>query len=214
MNRKKSEELLFHVKQKGRGDEEGIWMLEDDSVFAVLEVMPIPFYDFKKAKQKEIISKLNQNFFKKLDFSIEILIRPVNTSIEKKVAIMDTLLSYNINKTDKTKLMEYYDSFIKWFKQYANKFSKPKFVYYVTVNYSAYYAKGNFDVQYRNSIEILKTRLNFVKESFSSVGLKTKQLTTRKIEKMYDSFLRFHIYSEGNYLMPGDWINLYKKGVK
>lgn len=214
MLRKKPEELLFHVKKKGKGEEEGIWMLEDDSIFAVLETIPIPFYDFKKNKQRDIIDKFNQSFFKKLDFPVEILIRPVNANIEKRIAIMDSLLSYNVNKTDKPKLIEYYESFIKWFKQYASKSAKPKFVYYVVVNYNTYYQKRNFEEQYKNSIDILKKRVDFVKEAFLNSGLKTKQLTTREIEKIYDSFLRLHVYSDGNYLMPTDWINLYKKGVK
>lgn len=209
--KKTAEEILFHVKNKGQGDEEGVWMLEDGSIFAMLEITPIPLYDLKKSRQQEIIDKFNQNFFKKLDFPIEILIRPVNANIDKKIAILDSLLSYNINKTDNTKLIEYYESFIKWFKEYLSKNVKTQFVYYAIVNYNPYYQKSNFAEQYRNSLGMLKKRIDFVRESFASIGIKTKQLTTREIENIYDSFLRFHVYSEGKYLMPQDWINLHKK---
>jgi hypothetical protein len=214
MASKKPEEIIFHVKRKGTGAEDGIWMLEDDSCFAVLEATPIPFYDLKKNKQHEILEKFDDDFMKKLTFPIEIMIRPVNTNATKELTIFETLLAYRINKTDKPKLIEYYESYIKWLKEYITKNARPHFLYYFVINYNAQYDPKKFEEQYKKSIVILGKRIEFVRNALVRSSVKTRQLTTRQMEKLYDSFLRFHFEIDGQYMVAEDLLNTYKKQVK
>ena len=63
---KKSEQIIFNVKEKGKGELDGIWALSDNSIFAVLEVTPIPFFDLKEEKQNELKRKINEELWMKL----------------------------------------------------------------------------------------------------------------------------------------------------
>ncbi|GEM_PF-2974540 len=207
---KKSEQVIFNIKDKGKGEIDGIWTLTDNSIFAVLDVAPIPFFDLKEEKQNELKRKINEELWIKLDFPIEIVIRPVNCAADKKMAILETVLGYNIEKTNKTKLIQYFRSFMNWFKEYAAKNVKEANKYYIVVNYNSPYDAVQKDKNV--AVSILRSRINFLIKSLKASGItEIKIMSTFDIEQIYDSFLKFHVYSENKYMFPDDWINLFKK---
>lgn len=207
---KKSEQIIFNIKDKGKGEIDGIWTLTDNSIFAVLEVAPIPFFDLKEEKQNELKKKINEELWMKLDFPIEIVIRPVNCSADKKMAILETVLGYNIEKTNKTKLIQYFHSFMNWFKEYTAKNVRDANKYYIVVNYNSPYDAVQKDKS--AAVSILRSRINFLIKSLKASGItEIKIMSTFDIEQIYDSFLKFHVYCENKYMFPNDWINLFKK---
>lgn len=207
---KKSEQIIFNVKEKGKGELDGIWALSDNSIFAVLEVMPIPFFDLREEKQNEMKKKINEEMWMKLDFPIEIVIRPVNSTSDKKMAILESVLGYSIEKTSKTKLIQYYRSFMNWFKEYAAKNARETNKYYIVVNYNSPYDAVQKDKS--AAVSILRSRINFLIKSLKASGItEIKTMSTFDIEQIYDSFLKFHVYCENKYMFPDDWINLFKK---
>ncbi len=213
--KKKAETIVFEVKEKGTGERDGIWTSTDDAMFSVIEVHPIPFFDLDKKRQTEIIKNFDEFFCKKLDFVVEIIVRPVNSKINKKVEILESLLNYTLNKSKKTKLMDYFNSFMQWFKVFIGKFAPLRYVYYLVVNYNTYYSYKDKEKQVKEGIGILNERTDFVINSLKSTGLKhIRRLTTNEINRVYESFLKFNIYAEDNYLMPEDWLNIYKKRHK
>lgn len=207
---KKSEQIIFNIKDKGKGEIDGIWTLTDNSIFAVLEVAPIPFFDLKEEKQNELKKKINEELWMKLDFPIEIVIRPVNCAADKKMAILESVLGYNIEKTNKTKLIQYFHSFMNWFKEYAAKNVRDANKYYIVVNYNSPYDAVQKDKN--TAVSILRSRINFLIKSLKASGItEIKIMSTFDIEQIYNSFLKFHVYSENKYMFPDDWINLFKK---
>lgn len=206
---RKSEQVVFSIKEKGEGTKDGVWILSDNSMFSVVEVKSVPFFDLSASNQNKIKEKFNREFWQNLDFPIEILARPVNVAFDKKLSIMESLLSYEIEKEGKLKENQYYQSFIQWFKNYASKHVRMANKYYAVVNYSL--AHDNSKEAMANAALTLKKRVMHVIGAFRKTGLEAKKLSTAEIEKIYDSFLKFYVFSEGTYLFPEDWLNLFKK---
>ncbi|MFH0874729.1 MAG: hypothetical protein V1859_02240 [archaeon] len=206
MQKNKPIEIFSNLKSRGKFALDGILTLEDNSIFAVIEVTHFPFYDFDKKTRNQITEKINTILFKKLSFPVELLIRPVNLNIDKKIAIMNSILTYNVNKTDKPKLIECLESFMKWFSAFGAKLTNSEVAYYLTVNY-----KGLNNEKGAACNDILQKRIEFVISALNTSGIKSKQLTTAQIENVYKSFLSAHIYVKGTYYFAKEWIALYRK---
>ena len=209
---KKGEKIFFNIKSKGNGDYEGIWTLSDETHFAVIEVMPVSFDDFDKKRQNELIQKMNEVFYSKLDFPIEITIRPVNIELQTKINTFTSLLFYKVKKANSRAMSELAQKFITWLKTYSSKFTKHEYVYYVSVTYKN---SGN-KISGNNSDDELKqllARVEFVRNALASVGIKnTKKLSNFEIDNLYNSFFKFNIYNKDTYLLHDEWLNIFKKG--
>lgn len=206
---KKTEQVVFNIKQRGAGDMEGIWTMTDNSIFAVIEITPISFMELNEARQKEFKKKLNEEFWMKLDFPVKILVRPVNCSSDKKLTIIESLLDYNIEKTNKSRLINHYQKFMGWFKEYASRNVKEGSKYYIVVNYNS---PLDFKENHATAVNVLRSRIEFVINALKNMGMpEPKLLTTHEIVRIYDSFLKLHIYANNMYLFPEDWMHQFKK---
>ena len=206
---RKTEHIVFDIKEKGRDAMDGIWTFLDGSMFSVLEIKPIPFFDLSPANQNKIKEMLNESLWQNLDFPIEILVRPVNVEFDKKLSIMDSLLGYAAEKEGKLKEAQYYQSFMQWFKNYTSKNVKPVNKYYIVINYNSPY--DNYKELKSQAALIIGKRITYMTQALKKAGLEAKRLSTQEIEKIYDSFVKFYIFSQDSYLFPEDWINLFKK---
>ena len=124
--------VLFHIKEKNVNGDSNLVLLDDGTIISVVEITPLPFYELKKERQEEITEKLNEMLLA-MDFAIDIVIKPVNNGAEKRFAIMEKLLTYNINQTEKTTLIEFNEKFFKWANTFLKKEIKESYTYFIVI---------------------------------------------------------------------------------
>ena len=201
------QQVLYHVKEKGVSGDANLILLDDDSIITVLEINSLPFYELKKNRQEEITEKYNQLFLG-LDFPIDIVIRPVNNAVDKRVIIMEKLLTYNINQSEKTSLIEFNERFFKWLNAYIKREIKEAYAYYAVIKIVP---SLNKEMQVKDAVSKINQRLNFFTEAIHKTGAKSKQLSSDEMMVVYSSYIKPYLYRNGEYLFPEDWINLFKK---
>jgi type IV secretory pathway VirB4 component len=175
-----------------------VLIMEDDSLRAVLLVPGINFYLLSEGEKELVIGQF-KNLLDGLDFPLQILAVSRLANIENYITYLNTVLKTETEPLIKVQLQEY----INFLADYIETHRVMKKMFYLVVPYdTAVIEFGRFgrkttvkDERYQEKLEQLETRIIYLSEKLSIIGLQPIRLQTPELVQllfeMYNPNLRW-----------------------
>ncbi len=166
----------------------GVIVLENGSLRAVLAVTGLNYSLLSEEEQNLVISQF-KNFLDGLDFQVEILVLSRLENINNHLKILHLRLEEEKEALIRFQLEEY----ISFLEDYLNNHKVMKKIFYIVVPYDVLEVSlpggKETDESLKPKIEQLETRLSYVIEMLSSIGLHVQRLNDREIlELLFEAY--------------------------
>lgn len=171
------------------------YILEDDSLVAVLKASGINFFLYSEEEQEMFISQF-KSFLDGLDFPLEILTLSRLENINNYLKVLHLRLENETKPLIKFQLEEY----IAFLEDYLENNQIMKKLFYIIVPYGSLNIQlGSFKMfnkkteveqeSFELKMEQINTRVNYVIESINSLGIETKRLNNYElIELLFELY--------------------------
>ena len=173
--------------------------LKDGSIRAVLQVTPLNFSMLSKDEQRAII-KAYGDFLNSLDFTVQIVVRTVNLSLEE---YLHSLNEKAVNAKNE-KLLEQFESFRDFVNQFIEQNAVKDRLFYLVIPCSSQNGLGLF-VKPSNEEQVLKQleiRAELCRQKLKKCNLLTRRLNTQELVSLLASFFNGFIEAQNEYFFP------------
>lgn len=191
--------------------------LRDNSLRAIIQVMPINFLMLSGEEQKAVISAYF-DFLNSLDFPVQIVVRTVNLSLDDYLA----KLKQEVASLKKEALAEQFNSFEEFVKGFIKENAIKNRLFYVVIPYSQEYSLNSLKdltISFKNlfsrekaktSIELnreialngLAVRAKLCQEKLARCNLFSERLNSAQLTSLLASFFESFVEAENNYFFP------------
>jgi len=165
----------------------GVYVMEDGSLTAVIEVPGVNF-SLASAKEQEILVSAFKQFLDGLDFPVQILLLSRYANIDRYVNLLQERLKQETEPLIKFQLEEY----INFLKEYVSTHHVMQKIFYVVVPYKTPEAEVGFKLpfgkkteekeeDFAQKLQQLRIRIAYVMETLSSLGVQPKLLDDSKL---------------------------------
>ena len=108
-------------------------LLDDNSLVAVLEILPIDFDKFSKKKQDDVLKEYRE-WVRGLDYPVQVVVRNTNVDLSKQVDLILENTEREIKKReDMREMLKLFDGFKEWLLKYIAKEKKIYRLYYLVI---------------------------------------------------------------------------------
>lgn len=163
--------------------------LKDGAAKAIIQVQPINFHILSTKHQQAIISAF-KDFLNSLDFSIQIVVRTVNLSLEDYLQKLEQKVRLQKNE----KLLVQFSEFQEFMREYIEKNAIKNRIFYIVVPCEAKrFAKK---IENQNQLDI---RVKICMDKLKNSNLATKRLTTNELVSLLSTYFEGFIEVENEY---------------
>lgn len=198
--------------------------VENDSIYlktggmrAVLQIIPINFSILSEAEQRAIISAY-RDFLNSLDFTVQIVMRTVNLSLDSYM----NALRLDVEKTKNPNLLEQFNSFQEFVKGFIEKNAVKNRLFYIVVPYSAGYSrnflkdisiglgnlfrekkgKTSYELNKEIALNQIDVRVKLCMEKLKRSNLITQRLNSEQLVSLLASFFGEFVEAQNDYFFP------------
>jgi hypothetical protein len=182
--------------------------LKEGSLRAIMQVTPINFSMLSKDEQRAII-KAFKDFLNSLDFTVQIVVRTVNLSLEGYLQNLQQKAADSKNE----KVMQQFESFRDFVNQFIEENAVKDRLFYLVVlaspqnNFNLFKAKENKE----QALKQLAIRVKLCQQKLKKCNLLTKRLNTEELVSLLASFFHGFIEAGNGYLFPLTMIKRFEK---
>jgi hypothetical protein len=207
---------------------DGCVLLDDNSLVAVLEILPIDFDKFSKRKQDDVLKEYKE-WIKSLDYPVQVVVRNTNVDLSKQVDLILENTEREIKKKeDMREMLKLFDNFKEWLLKYIAKEKKVYRLYYLVIplidfkEVSLLKAAHKFKKEKEDILEDKKALLNMrVDENIElleKTGVQAYRLNDSQLENLFSSYFQINNHQfHGDkhfYLDPDRWYTLWRKSLQ
>jgi len=173
--------------------------LKDGSMRAVLQVIPLNFSMLSKNEQQAII-KAYKDFLNSLDFTVQIVARTVNLSLESYLRTLHEKAIQSKNE----KIVEQFESFREFLNQFIEQNAVKDRLFYLIIPNSQENGISLFKKQQKTeqSLKQLDIRVKLCQQKLKKCNLLTKQLNSEELTSLLASFFHGFIEAQNEYFFP------------
>lgn len=171
--------------------------LKDGSLRAILQVTPLNFAMLSKDEQRAII-KAYKDFLNSIDFTIQIVIRTVNLSLEDYLRALNQKAAESKNEN----LQKQFESFREFVNGFIEQNAVKDRLFYLVVPYSQQKNILQAQENQEQAIKQLEIRAKLCQQKLKKCNLLTKRLNTEELVSLLASFFHGFIEAQNQYLFP------------
>lgn len=202
--------------------------LDDNTLVAVLEILPIEFDKFQKSRQDKIVKNYN-DWIRNLDYPVQIIVRNTNVDLDKQVNLILENVDREIKKRDDMReMLKLFDNFKDWLLNYIAKEKKIYRTYYLILPLIDFrsqslikrpfsYKKGKEELLERKK-ELLNNRVMENIQALQKTGVKAYRLNDSQLENLFSSYFQVNSHKghgeESLYSDPSRWFEMWKQSKK
>lgn len=185
--------------------------LKDGSLRAVLQVTPLNFSMLSKNEQQAII-KAYKDFLNSLDFTVQIVARTVNLSLESYLRTLHEKAIQSKNQS----LVEQFESFREFLNQFIQQNAVKDRLFYLVVPASQENSFNLFQSKQKTgqSLKQLDIRASLCQQKLKKCNLLTRRLNTEELVSLLASFFHGFIEAQNQYLYPATMLKKFEEETK
>lgn len=171
--------------------------LQDGSLRAIIQVTPLHFSLLSPEEQHAIIAAYRE-FLNSLDFSVQIVMRTVNLSLNEYLAVLQKKVELTKNKS----LVAQFDSFKDFIQKFVVEKKIKNRLFYLVLPVKPNFATGlkfNQKTDYFGLLSQLDIRVKVCQDKLKRANLLTKRLNTNELVSLTASFFEGFIEAENQY---------------
>lgn len=199
---------------------DGSVILQDGSVYCVLNVKPINMKKLKPEKKLVVVSHY-RNWLRSLTYPVQIVAKTINGDIKEQINIFKSTTEHSIKQKPNYKnTLRAFREFSDWLTSYVQKQCITNRLFYIVISHNPVYSKDSEikkRIYYKKSLKILEKRVKQTKELLEKTGVEIKRLTNTDLENLYSSyftmFLQLNKKKNSRYLSSKRWLDMWKMEV-
>lgn len=200
--------------------------LKSGGLRAIVQVQPLNF-GMLSSQEQEAIIKAYKDFLNSLDFSVQIVMRTVNLSLDNYLLNLEEKAKQSKNE----RLLEQFVSFKEFVKQFIHDNAVKNRLFYLVIPYSAanntnplkdllivlsnLFSKEkqetSFEFNRENALNHLNIRVKLCRDKLKKCNLLTKRLDTEELVSLLASFFEGFVEAKNNYFFPITLIEEFEK---
>ena len=182
--------------------------LKDGSIRAVIQVTPLNFSMLSKNEQRAII-KAYKDFLNSLDFTIQIVARTVNLSLENYLRMLNEKAINSKNQ----KVISQFESFREFLNQFIEQNAVKDRLFYLVIPASQEKGTGFFNNKQKTeqALKQLDIRTMLCQQKLKKCNLLTRRLNTEELTSLLASFFHGFIEAQNQYLFPATMLKEFEE---
>jgi hypothetical protein len=205
-----------------KGIKEDYVLLDDNSLIAILEILPIDFDNLSGKKQDKILEDYAK-WINNLSYPVQIIVRNTNVDLDKQVDLILENAEREIKRReDMREMLKLFDEFREWLLKYVAKEKKVHRLYYLIIPLVDFANVTAITKQNESGLECKRALLNMrVKENINlleKTGVGVHRLGASQLENLFSSY--FYVnnqkgHCENNlYLSPNRLFSLWRQNKR
>ncbi len=188
--------------------EKDVIFLKDGSMRALLQITPLNFSMLSKNEQQAII-KAYKDFLNSMDFTVQIVARTVNLSLESYLRTLHEKAVQSKNE----KLVEQFESFREFLNQFIEQNAVKDRLFYLVIPNSQENGIFLFKSQQKTeqSLKELDIRVKLCQQKLKKCNLLTKHLNSEELTSLMASFFHGFIEAQNEYFFPTTMLKKFEK---